>query len=263
MNRKPPVLLLSKAVAGFLQYTEAEGLSPRTIEVYTDHLQRFLGYVGDVAVNRVTTAQVRAFLIWLRTDYQTARIFGRGGPVSTKTLRNYWVSLSALFTWAGSEFGFPSPVKGVPAPKFEVAPVEPFTQQEVEKLLKGVDFTREARTDRREAFAMRRATAQRDRAIILMLLDTGLRAGELCALNIGDIDQKTGKVEVKHGAGGGAKGGKGRVVSLGKAARRSLWRYLAEREDATELDAPLFLGPQTGPRCAAPCDCESGRKGRR
>jgi integrase/recombinase XerD len=242
MNRKPPVLLLSKAVAGFLQYKEAEGLSPRTIEVYTDHLERWLGYVGDVNITTVTTAQIRAFLVWLRTDYQSARIFGRGQPISSKTLRNYWVSLSALFTWAATEFGFPSPVKGVPAPKFEVAPVEPFTQAEVEKLLKAVEFMREANTDGREKFTMRRATAHRDRAIILMLLDTGLRVGELCALNIGDVEQKTGKVEVKHGVGGGAKGGKGRVVYLGKAARRSLWRYLAEREDAGELDAPLFLG---------------------
>jgi integrase/recombinase XerD len=47
---------------------------------------------------------------------------------------------------------------------------------------------------------------------------------------------------VKHGRAGGAKGRKGRVVYLGKAARRSMWRYLAEREDAADIDAPLFLG---------------------
>jgi len=33
-----------------------------------------------------------------------------------------------------------------------------------------------------------------------MLLDTGLRASELCSLKVGDVDMQTGKVEIKHGA---------------------------------------------------------------
>ena len=70
---------------------------------------------------------------------------------------------------------------------------------------------------------------------------TGLRASELSALKIGDVDLKTGKALVKHGRVGGAKGGKGRTVFLGKAARRTLWRYLAEREDGGDPEAPLFL----------------------
>jgi integrase/recombinase XerD len=43
----------------------------------------------------------------------------------------------------------------------------------------------------------------------MILLDTDIRALELCSLKIGDIDQKTGRVEVKHGVGGGAKFKKG------------------------------------------------------
>lgn len=58
---------------------------------------------------------------------------------------------------------------------------------------------------------------------------------------IGDVDPKTGRVHVKHGRSGGAKYGKGRTVFLGKTARRTLWRYLAEREDSDDPDASLFL----------------------
>ncbi len=89
---------------------------------------------------------------------------------------------------------------------------------------------------------MRRPTAKRDRALILTLLDTGLRASELCALKIGDVDPKTGKVQIKHGLLGGAKGGKGRTVYLGKAVRRALWLYLSSRDDGEDPDAPLFIG---------------------
>ena len=89
---------------------------------------------------------------------------------------------------------------------------------------------------------MRRSTGKRDIAIILTLVDTGLRATELCSLKIGDIDVKTGRVTVKHGVTGGAKGGKGRTVFLGKAARKAIWAYLIKREDEDDAEAPVFLG---------------------
>jgi integrase/recombinase XerD len=57
---------------------------------------------------------------------------------------------------------------------------------------------------------MRRATGCRYQAIIMTLLDTGLRASELSAMNVGDVDLETGKVLVKHSRLGDAKGGKGR-----------------------------------------------------
>ena len=94
---------------------------------------------------------------------------------------------------------------------------------------------------------MRRPTAHRDRAIILTLFDTGLRASELCSLRIGDADLKSGRITIRHGTAGGAKGGKGRTVFMGKATRRAVWRYLADREDADNTEAPLFLGKANRP----------------
>ena len=64
---------------------------------------------------------------------------------------------------------------------------------------------------------------------------------ELCKLLIGNIDLKTGRVEVKHGVIGGAKGGKGRTVYLGKTTRQSGVALLVDREDANDPDAPVFL----------------------
>ncbi len=87
---------------------------------------------------------------------------------------------------------------------------------------------------------MRRPTANRDQAILLTLLDSGIRASEFSALRVDDFEAKRGKLEIRHGVEGGAKGGKGRVVYLGKTARHAVWRYLAEREDGEEPNAPLF-----------------------
>jgi integrase/recombinase XerD len=99
-------------------------------------------------------------------------------------------------------------MKGVPMPRFVKASVEVFSKEEIELLLKACDQCREAQTTDRCTFSMPRPTAKRDRAIILTLLDPSLRASELSTLKVGDLDMKTGRLEVKHGAEGGAKGGK-------------------------------------------------------
>lgn len=201
------------------------------------------GNSGGCDLSQITTQELREYLNYMRNDYTPRRINGNNEQkLSRKTLRNIWISLSAFFTWASQEFEFPSPMKGVLAPKFTQAQVEVYTKEEIEALLKACEYCREARTDQRRKFTMHRPTARRDRAIILTLLDTGLRASELCSLRIGDIDLKSGKVVVRHGIGGGSKGGKGRTVFMGKSTRRAVWRYLADREDGTDPEAPLFLG---------------------
>lgn len=112
-------------------------------------------------------------------------------------------------------------MKMVPSPKFETPPVEPFRREEVEAILKACDFCQEARTNDRHKFTMRRVTGFRDKAIILVLVDSGMRASELCSLRIGDCDSQIGKVQIRHRVGGGAKGKKGRTVYLGKQQTRS------------------------------------------
>ena len=242
MNRRPTgSLSLAKAISGFLQYKAAEGLSPNTLQSYQRDLKLWLEYAGDIPLHQITTPLLQEYFVWLRTDYQPRRITGNRQSLASKTIHNFYISLWAFFTWAKREFDLPNPNEAIPAPKFEQAPSEPFTKEEVEAWLKACELCCEAQTTERRKYTMRRATGRRDQAIIMTLLDAGLRASELSALKVGDVDLKSGKVLVKHGRLGGAKGGKGRTVYLGKAARRAVWRYRAEREDGEEPEAPLFL----------------------
>ena len=242
MNRRSSSSLpLAKAISGFLQYKAAEGLSPNTIASYDHDLKLWLEYAGDLPIDKITSQKLQSYFLWLRNDYKSRQISGQPRPLAPKTIHNFYVSLSAFFTWASRELSIPHPLKAVPSPKFEATPVEPFTREEVEKMLKACEMCKEADTASCRRFTMRRSTGRRDQAIILTLLDTGLRASELSALTVGDVDLKTGKILIKHGRLGGAKGGKGRTVFLGKAARSAVWRYLAEREDGESPEAPLFL----------------------
>src|SRR5258708_31839019 len=158
MNRRTPGLPLAKAVRGFLLYKTAEALSPNTLRSYQDHLTLWLNYAGEVAVERIIPADLSAFLAWLRHEYQPRRITGNTAPLAPKTLRNYWVSLSAFFTWAARELRIPNPMPVVPAPKFPKPLVQPFTREEthaparsagVEQLLKAAQYCPQAHTTSR------------------------------------------------------------------------------------------------------------------
>lgn len=235
---------MEQAIPGFLQFKTAEGLSKWTLVRYEHDLSVLCEHLENKAIGKITTADLRDYMNYLRNDYIPKRIAGDGKlekKLAPKSVRNHYITLRSFFTWAINEFQIPDPMKGVPTPKFTEAPFEPFTKEEVEALLKASEQPSIAKPANRSQFHMRRPTMQRDKAIILFLLDTGLRAGELCALKIKEIDLKTGKVQIKHGDEGGSKGKKGRTVFLGKAARRQLWRYLAEREDGESPEAPVFI----------------------
>ena len=76
MNRRSSGLQLSKALAGFLQHKAAEGLSPNTLCNYEHHLDTWLTHAGDVEVGQITVLDLRAYLTWVRTEYQPSRFNG-------------------------------------------------------------------------------------------------------------------------------------------------------------------------------------------
>ena len=244
MNQRPQGLKIKKAITGFLQYKSAEGLAPVTISGYERDLKLWLEFQGDVNIGNVQSDNILAFLNYLRVEYVPRRITGNNSrKLAPKTVYNIYVSLASFFTWASREFNLDSPLKNMPRLRVpEEPPVEPFKKEEIELLIKACDYCVEAVTDQRRKFVMQRFTSKRDKAIVLTLLDTGLRASELCALRVEDVDMKSGKVTVRAGEAGKAKGGKGRIVFMGKSARRFLWRYLVDREDGNDPDAPLFIG---------------------
>jgi len=102
VNRRISGLPLAKAVRGFLLYKSAEAISPTTLRSYQDHLKLWSNYSGAAAVERILPADLSACLAWLGQEHQPRRITSNNSPLAPKSLRNYWVSLSAFFTWAVS-----------------------------------------------------------------------------------------------------------------------------------------------------------------
>lgn len=85
---------------------------------------------------------------------------------------------------------------------------------------------------------------ERDKAIFLTLLDSGIRASELCALNVGDLDMDSGAMQIKIG-----KGQKGRIVYAGPKTRKQIKRYfIKERGNEQSEREPLFTRQDNGER---------------
>ncbi len=220
---------LQQAAEGFLFHKSADGIANNTIASYRRNLREFTQFcagLGITDIQDVTSDHIRRYLYHLRAERNLAQ----------KTIKNQWATLSSLWTWAAAELKIPHIIRDhVPCPKAPPPDIVPFTKDEIVKLLDATEKSRRWKTERRRAVKRTRPEASRDRAIILLLLDTGIRASELCNLNRGDVDLARGLVIVR-----GAKhrlSTKTRHVYLGRTARKSLWRYLADRED--KLGEPI------------------------
>jgi integrase/recombinase XerC len=86
------------------------------------------------------------------------------------------------------------------------------------------------------------ALSTRDRAIMELLYSSGLRLAELVGLDVTSLDLKDRVVQVL------GKGGKARIVPVGRAAVQALRGWLKERASlAPSSEAALFVG-RTGQR---------------
>jgi site-specific recombinase XerD len=213
---------LSQTIEGYFINAQARRLSPNTLQNYQwayGHLERFLA--GDPAFGSITTAQVRAFLTSLTR-------------LSNKSLLNVHSALSSLWTWAIDEgIVRRNVLREIKPPKPEKRTVVPFTKREVELMLSACDRAKTYTRPGKRACANGRPTALRDRAIVMLLTDTGVRATELCTLVIRDVDLKNHRILIL------GKGKKERHVRISPRTEQAIWRYLTTRADTRPSD-PLF-----------------------
>jgi len=154
-------------------------------------------------------------------------------------VKNAHTGLSAFFTWLERDYNIPHAIRGhIPSPKANPPEIIPLTKRDMRDLLSACN--RNA-PNRHSPSGQLRSTRFRDRAIVLFLVDTGVRASELCDLNIGDMDKETGAVQVRHG-----KGDKPRTVYIGAVTREAIWCYLSKRK-LKDVDDPLFATTKRGP----------------
>lgn len=221
---------LQRAVDQFLLDGRARRLSRRTLEgFYQWQLERLVKWLLDEGVSTaadVTRSHIRAYLVSLEAAGWRDRSAHAAGR-SARAFFRFLVEEGLLDK---------SPMEGIKLPKVAHDPLPALSTGDIDRLLAA-------------------AYTERDRAIVLALLDTGCRAAEFVALNVGDVDV-TGLVMVLRG-----KGKKSRRVRLGDRSLAAVQRYLDERaglrcegafgsESGAQLraDAPMWVSETTGLR---------------
>jgi len=215
MSTKVKVTTIKQAIDSFLLSCKVEGKSYGTIECYTDKLKGFLWYTTNYHwpddINAITTDHLRQFLAYLR---ETPHRFNSTCPRAMKsinftTIQKYYRALSVLFNWLISEELLQyNPLIKIKVPKAEKKVVKALSYAEVIQLVSTFGKKFEDR---------------RNKAMILILVDCGLRLGELLNVKMSDIDmqQQLMKVDGKTGE---------RVVRFGATTARALLRYMKVRQ---------------------------------
>ena len=210
---------LESIVETYLYSCEVEGKTVRTVQAYRETLGQFVQAAREGGFPRkivkIKTPQIYAFLGWVKN---------RG--VSAGTQHRRYRESRAFFSWC-VRMGYTThnPFDGVPNIRPEVKVIQPFTRADVERLLAHCDLDTE--------FGVR------TRAMILLLLDTGIRRAELESLNIDDVDLDAGRAMIRHG-----KGRKQRVVPFSTEPARALRNYISVYRGS--LSGRLFLGVDRG-----------------
>ena len=239
-------LTLSQAIANFIHYKEAVGRSEHTIADYHSTRKKLLEFfTDDPLFAAITRTQLINFFAWLTKEYVSDPdgVAPRGKKqLSPKTIFNIHTNCSSLWAWAcDEEIVERNLLRTIEPPAYEPPVIVEFTRDEIAALLKACDVTRNWRT--RNTIASHRPTADRDRAIILTLIDTGIRAEELCNLTMADLNMGTNALTVRGKGAGRDK--KERLVYFGKTCGKALYKYLMPRLGQPSKDkSPIFLNSQ-------------------
>ena len=198
----------------------AEGRSPKTIEQLEWTRKRFMRYLESQGaipeVSQVSATHLRGFILHLNAD-----------GLTPETQSFYIRCLRALFRWAQREELIESdPGSRVKPPKVPRKVVPAPTD---ETLLALIEAAKGAR------FALR------NRAILLVLFDTGLRASEMLGLEIEDVNWESQQVRVL------GKGAKERTVPVGFQAMRALTRYVHREREAPKAVRAVFVALERTP----------------
>ena len=198
--------------------------SPNTVATRRIFIKNLLWFLQRRGFASCGKSELKQFFVYLSNGHEEPD--GRWGnsqlkkPLRPISVKDYFVNLASMFDWLVREGDLAvSPLQGLPLPKVRASQIQPLSETHVSALLEA---------------AKKSSSPKRNLAIVLLLLDCGLRATELCNLKMNDLDVEVRRCFVL------GKGNKHRSVFFGRNTARALWQYLrAERRDP---DSFVFYG---------------------
>ena len=193
----------------------AERKAPGTIKTYSDGVTGFLRWCDTTGTSaELTKTTVQAFI---------ADLLDNGAEAATASARQ--LALRRFASWLVEEAELDDdPLLGLKQPRMDRKVVDALSDDQLRRLIKAC----QGKTFRE----------RRDEAVVRLMAETGMRAGEVLALTVADMDLQRGLVTVRRG-----KGGKGRVVPFSAQTGTTIDRYLRARRSHRLADTgPLWVG---------------------
>ena len=224
---------LHDLIEGFLFSLRAEGKSNSTLDYYSYLLHPQLSYADQQgwpdSMQSLDVHRLRQFLTWTATRTFQLKVANNGGKVVKKakptTAWPYYRALRRLFNWAVEE-GYleSSPLATIHFKPPPEPPVEGYTIDELKKLLAVCDL---------DIKTGARFTGTRNKAMLLLFIDSGLRRAEMVNLKLSDLDLESRRVRVL------GKGNKIGIAPFSSKTAKALWAWLIERKPRAKTDRLL------------------------
>jgi integrase/recombinase XerD len=212
----------------YLDYLTAErGLSPHSLAAYRRDLERYGEYLEGAGIpgpRAALQSDLAGFVGWL-----AAQRTPRGTPYASSTVARTLVAVRGFHRFLLREgLASSDPSTEVTGPRPGRTLPKALSMDQVERLL--------------AAPTGDEPTALRDRAMLELLYAAGLRITELISLDVDDLDLSARTVRCF------GKGGRERIVPVGRVAARALEAWLVRGRPALAPEGPALLCNRRGRR---------------
>ena len=204
---------------------DQKNYSKKTFENYNRDLNKFFKFLNDYKIKdikKITKETVRLYFLKQKNN-----------NISNRTLGRYYSSLNSFFIYSiEHEYIDVNPLKFIDYPKYTKKIPEYIYDYQLEKLLN-------------EKTSENVEIELRNKLIIHLLLDTGVRVSELVNIKVHDIDVEERIIKVF------GKGSKERFVFFTSKTKELLTNYLIKRKEKAITDNLLinYIGEKLTERC--------------
>lgn len=235
---------VDSAVREFMTVHEVNKCSDYTIKNFRKILSIFADWLksvhGIVYVDELRVVHLRAYVAHLQ---QSQSRLGR--PFSDTSINHYAKVVRSFCRWLECEDLIEKPLSGrFSLPKVEQEEIPALTHDEFNKLIAACEAG-----DSRDP-KLRKALTARNRAILYVLFDAGLRRSELAGLRLGDIDRDLRLLYIRR------KGNKWQQVPISNEGFKPLHEYITKHrpylasrdiEVGSKKTDPVFVGARGKP----------------
>lgn len=183
------------ALQDFINYCIIKGLQERTVDNYDRFINKFINYIGNIAVDTLSYDKVSDYIMYLHKQ-----------DLSKATVATYVRHLKVFIRYLEDEKRISEISNKIKVPKQSKKLVEIYSSDEIRIIFNNITI---------EPAWLR----YRNCAIIALMLDSGLRLNEVTTIDYADYNKESAILKVK------GKGDKERLVPVGKLARYYINKY--------------------------------------